>query len=279
MLKRLVPLAVIAFGFSHGAGAQPAASEKKVPAVALAAKNGVQRHYIDGAGSHSMPPPNWGLIETSWTRLGATEFDPDNSSTTYTSTWFPEGLVYSYQRYVTGGYAHLIGFGHVPGGSNVDGVNINYCETNSSGPFASITWYFCDPNGGCTTPAFASYDFGFFGTGCHDVAISGLTATMNNADNELLVDVKFAHSDGSESIASAGLAYNLQISAPPGVATFSDVPTNDGAFPFVEALVKAGVTVGCDAGPPARYCPDDPVTRRQMAVFISKALGLDWPGY
>ena len=107
----------------------------------------------------------------------------------------------------------------------------------------------------------------------------GFSATMNNGDGELLADVSFQHTDGSESIGSAGFAYNLQISPPPGTATFSDVPTGDVAFPFVEALVHAGITVGCDVGPPARYCPDDPVTRRQMAVFISKALGLDWPGF
>jgi hypothetical protein len=52
------------------------------------------------------------------------------------------------------------------------------------------------------------------------------------------------------------------------------VPTNDSAFQFVEALVASGITVGCGGG---NYCPDAPLTRRQMAVFLSKALGLHWP--
>ena len=34
-----------------------------------------------------------------------------------------------------------------------------------------------------------------------------------------------------------------------------------------------GITVGC-AVEPARYCPDDPVTRAQMATFLARALKL-----
>lgn len=50
---------------------------------------------------------------------------------------------------------------------------------------------------------------------------------------------------------------------------------SDGFFPFIEALAAAGVTGGCSVSPPL-YCPDDPVTRGQMAVFISRALGLQF---
>ena len=61
------------------------------------------------------------------------------------------------------------------------------------------------------------------------------------------------------------------MSPPPGVATFADVSTTHAFFPFVEALVKAGITGGCGGG---NYCPDNPVTRGQMAKFLSTALGL-----
>lgn len=64
------------------------------------------------------------------------------------------------------------------------------------------------------------------------------------------------------------------MSPPPATPTFNDVPVGDGAFQFVEALVASGVTAGCGGG---NYCPDAPLTRRQMAVFLSKALGLHWP--
>ncbi|HSJ34612.1 MAG TPA: S-layer homology domain-containing protein [Acidimicrobiia bacterium] len=41
----------------------------------------------------------------------------------------------------------------------------------------------------------------------------------------------------------------------------------------IEALAAAGITRGCN--PPAndRFCPDDPVTREQMAAFLHRALG------
>ena len=59
-----------------------------------------------------------------------------------------------------------------------------------------------------------------------------------------------------------------------GTATFNDVPTNHPQFQFIEALADSGITVGCGGG---NFCPDSPLTRGQMAVFLSKALGLYWP--
>ena len=41
----------------------------------------------------------------------------------------------------------------------------------------------------------------------------------------------------------------------------------------INALAGAGVTAGCATGP-ARYCPDDSVTRGQMATFLTRAIGI-----
>jgi hypothetical protein len=59
-----------------------------------------------------------------------------------------------------------------------------------------------------------------------------------------------------------------------GQASFNDVPTSDFGFQYIEALAASGITGGCGGG---NYCPDQPVNRRQMAIFIAKALGLNWP--
>jgi S-layer homology domain len=67
--------------------------------------------------------------------------------------------------------------------------------------------------------------------------------------------------------------YTLQTSPAPAVASFGDVPTNHPFFPFIEALAASGITSGCQTSPPL-FCPDDPLTRGQMATFLSKALGL-----
>jgi len=69
------------------------------------------------------------------------------------------------------------------------------------------------------------------------------------------------------------IRYRLQVSPAPEVATFNDVPTSHPFFQYVEALAAAGITGGCGGG---NYCPDAPLTRGQMAVFLSKALGLHW---
>ena len=63
------------------------------------------------------------------------------------------------------------------------------------------------------------------------------------------------------------------VSPAPAQATFNDVPTNHPFFQFIEALYASGITAGCQAMPPL-YCPDSPLTRGQMAVFLAKALGL-----
>jgi hypothetical protein len=50
---------------------------------------------------------------------------------------------------------------------------------------------------------------------------------------------------------------------------FADVPPSYWAFLFVEAVARAGITSGCDD---SNYCPDDPVTRAQMAVFLERGM-------
>jgi hypothetical protein len=64
------------------------------------------------------------------------------------------------------------------------------------------------------------------------------------------------------------------VSPGPATATFSDVPTTDGRFKFVEALVASGLTSGCGGG---LFCPDTAVTRGQLAVFLAGALGMHFP--
>jgi hypothetical protein len=82
--------------------------------------------------------------------------------------------------------------------------------------------------------------------------------------------------DGSVKFGEVRLLWRRQVSPAPATATFGDVPTSSPQFKFVEALVKAGITAGCGSG---NYCPNDPVTRGQMAVFLANALGMHWPAF
>ena len=50
---------------------------------------------------------------------------------------------------------------------------------------------------------------------------------------------------------------------------FDDTPPGSFAFSFIEALARSGITAGCGGN---NYCPDDSVTRAQMAVFLERGM-------
>jgi hypothetical protein len=56
------------------------------------------------------------------------------------------------------------------------------------------------------------------------------------------------------------------------VQRFQDVPPTHFAFAQIDAIAAAGITGGCSVTPPL-FCPDAPITRAQMAVFIETSLG------
>ncbi len=58
---------------------------------------------------------------------------------------------------------------------------------------------------------------------------------------------------------------------PPATGIFSDVPIGSFADAFIEQLAAEGITGGCGNG---NFCPDDPITRAQMAVFLVRTFGL-----
>jgi hypothetical protein len=55
------------------------------------------------------------------------------------------------------------------------------------------------------------------------------------------------------------------------VARFEDVPLTYWAAQYIERLASAGITGGCSTVP-LNYCPDNSVTRAQMAIFLLKAM-------
>ena len=54
---------------------------------------------------------------------------------------------------------------------------------------------------------------------------------------------------------------------------FADVDTGEWWAPFVARLAALNVTAGCGVDP-LRFCPEDPVTRAQMASFLVRAFDL-----
>lgn len=68
--------------------------------------------------------------------------------------------------------------------------------------------------------------------------------------------------------AKEGSAY----APPPAVGIFNDVPASDPFAPWIEELFHRGVVAGCSAPGGPNYCPNDPVLRQQMAVFLLRTL-------
>ena len=60
---------------------------------------------------------------------------------------------------------------------------------------------------------------------------------------------------------------------PPCAGIFQDVPCPSLFAPWIEELFNEGITGGCSVSPPL-FCPSDPNTRGQMAVFLTKTFGL-----
>jgi len=65
--------------------------------------------------------------------------------------------------------------------------------------------------------------------------------------------------------------FTISVNNLPDQATFADVPLDYWAWQYIEAIYRAGITGGCGTNP-LMYCPTDPVTRDQMAVFLLKGI-------
>ena len=76
--------------------------------------------------------------------------------------------------------------------------------------------------------------------------------------------------DGTALMISAESGQALQ-PLPPGSA-FMDVPPTHWAFSHVMALHNSGITGGCSVNPPL-FCPQNSITRGEMAVFLVTSLG------
>ena len=83
-----------------------------------------------------------------------------------------------------------------------------------------------------------------------------------------------ANASGTLAFKGVELWWKRQVSPAPLTASFTDVPTTHGFFAQIEALKNSGITTGCGG---TNFCPNNNVTRGQMAAFLARALGLHWP--
>jgi hypothetical protein len=56
------------------------------------------------------------------------------------------------------------------------------------------------------------------------------------------------------------------------VSVFSDVQPTHWAWQEIERLYDSGITGGCEINPLLKYCPNNTVTRAEMAVFLLRGI-------
>ncbi len=218
------------------------------------------------------PAPEYGTGSQIIQKVSITEFRPINS--TYSLSVFTGSGISFYQN--TTGSADWWAQVQLPTGVVVDSVELDACDNIATGNllFGLATATAGGTSSGNVTPI---GNTGLAATpGCGFTSVTpGSTLVIDNQTTNYWLWLAFS-ADHTSNLRAAGIRvyYHLQVSPGPGVATFGDVPTNHPFFKFVEALYASGITAGCGGG---NYCPDTPVTRGQMAVFLSAALGLHWP--
>ncbi|WP_456449069.1 S-layer homology domain-containing protein [Thiolapillus sp.] len=225
------------------------------------------------------PSGNYGIADASVSVVSGRSFTPLTSSQSFSNNGTPGN------RCLTDG-----GFMYAPFPDDIpDGARIT-----------SIDYYFRDMNNtqdgvGVVGAFFANKATGAGFTGISltpQVSTSSAPGdTVVNSNTPFTLDrTQDINSDGNPDVLSYSIAVQLgsggdvcinqvaitwyrQVSPAPLAASFGDVPTSHAFFQEIEALAASGITSGCGGG---NYCPDNPLTRGQMAVFLARALGLHW---
>jgi len=231
-------------------------------AVPAAAQSGAHAPAGRDAGGD---PRAYGV--TSWTvnRIGSAEFVSEDSGTGY--------AFYGNSLYSTSPNGYFRASAHVPSGAFLEFFYLDYCAFVIGGDVWAWLWS-CDQDdpGSCQQLAFVSSTPQSVCTVAYqDLSPKNYTVDNNTKDLYAEVVTKGGYLDSA--FTGVRIYYQLQMSPAPATATFNDVPTSHTYFRAIEALAKAGITNGCGSG---NFCPNQALTRGEMAKFLAVALGLDW---
>ena len=99
------------------------------------------------------------------------------------------------------------------------------------------------------------------------VDLSGTGYVADDATKHLIARVLLASGDMTNSFASVRLLWDQAGFSYNPVPYFNDVPDTHPFFKFIQRMRDQNITGGCSSVPPM-FCPDNPVTRGQMSVFV-----------
>jgi hypothetical protein len=211
--------------------------------------------------------PAYGTAAVSYYRIGAPEFEAEGSTG---FQWFSGNYVMS--------FVPNLGFWatpHLPSGALLTSIELDSCDSSTASEHVILSTWDCDRFGNCSAlrPPFASVSDVVNPCGFLSVDVSSSNYTIDNLTHIFNISVNLESGNATNQLYGVVIGYKLQVSPAPATATFNDVPLDSPQFQFIEALAASGITAGCGGG---NYCPNNPLTRGQMAVFLAKALGLQF---
>jgi hypothetical protein len=217
-------------------------------------------------------PDTYGTTSYNVTAISDLAFTPYDSALTYTTN------VSDYFRFMTSpGGGEWATSASIPAGAVIDWLGLTSCDEPGNG--FSVYLYEAAEDGTYTQiDAFLSSAHGAASpcqTDYNQFPLDHLIAYNARRTLQVLVNQEVtASTNGSARFGAVEIWWHRTVSAAPAVATFNDVPTDHPFFQYIEALAASQITGGCGNG---NYCPNAPLTRGQMAVFLAKALGLHFP--
>jgi hypothetical protein len=234
---------------------------------------GAESSTIEKLRARLKSPDQYGTECCQLLSLPAAAFVPNSSS----ASPFFEAHLYGYLEFRNSLWAPVV----LPTGAVLDNIDLYYWDGFERKTCATL-WAYTGPTlfggepGQSLIGSVCSPGVG----GEYGYAIEELSGTIDNSvwfsgGAQYVVTIE-GQGGGTDVGTFKGVTiwWHREVGPPPGTATFNDVPTSHPQFQFIEALAESGITVGCGGG---NYCPENPLTRGQMAVFLAKALGLYWP--
>lgn len=250
-----------------------------IAAPGLAADNpvvGMAAVGDDGIITVAPEPEPWGGSSDTALVVGAGDVTPPADNVTYVtvvSSTTGLGVSQTSAAQVDWWYQFSL-----PNGALLQRVQVEACDTSATAQLAFGIARGIAPAGAAANISNVGGTGVAATPGCAFFSVTPTaTTSIANAANDYWVFFDFSGTGLGTTIQihSLRIYYRLQVSPAPAVATFpNDVPTSHPFFRFIEAMAASGVTGGCGAG---SFCPDQAVTRGQMAVFLATALGLHFP--
>ena len=208
---------------------------------------------------------DFGLAQTSST-LAAAAFAPEDSTLDY------ETLLNDLSR--TDGPASAVSMSFrapllLPTGAEVVSFTVQACNDTVQAMTAALV--VCPFSGTCDDSRERVVSPN---SGC-DEFVYTLPAPLTIRNGSNSYSLRIVDTNGQSSrFRGLRVFWRLQITPLDGSVNYTDVPAGHPLRRYIEALGASHIALACAS---SKFCPDDPVTRGQFAVFLTRALGLHFP--